>query len=153
LVNCAAAYERANLLAIKPGTFAWMQKVNVEVPLRLIRGFARHLIARGQPGSIINISSISAFRPVTGSCLNSCSKADLDMLTKAAALELGPYQIRVNGIAPGQTEMVYTAQLPIIFIIGSVAGYALALNLILYIIRNHIMLVSFIIVYYIVNNR
>jgi NAD(P)-dependent dehydrogenase (short-subunit alcohol dehydrogenase family) len=36
LVNCAAAYERGALLDISPETFAWMQKVNVEVPLRLI---------------------------------------------------------------------------------------------------------------------
>lgn len=104
LVNCAAAYERGNLLEIKPETFAWMQKVNVEVPLILIQEFSRYLISENRPGSIINISSISSFRPIRGSSLNSCSKAGLNMLTKCAALELGQYQIRVNGIAPGQTE-------------------------------------------------
>lgn len=104
LINCAAAYERGPLLEIKSETFAWMQKVNVEVPLRLIQSFALHLINRKSSGSIINISSISAFSPVIGSSLNSCSKAGLDMLTKCAALELAPYQIRVNGIAPGATE-------------------------------------------------
>ncbi len=104
LINCAAAYERGPILEIKPETFAWMQKVNVEVPLRLIQEFARFLINKNQVGSIINISSISAFRPVIGSCLNSCTKAGLDMLTQVAALELAPYQIRVNGIAPGTTD-------------------------------------------------
>jgi NAD(P)-dependent dehydrogenase (short-subunit alcohol dehydrogenase family) len=104
LVNCAAAYERGTLLDIKPETFAWMQKVNVEVPLRLIQEFSRYLISKKHSGCIINISSISAFRPIRGSSLNSCSKAGLNMLTKCAALELGQYQIRVNGIAPGQTE-------------------------------------------------
>lgn len=104
LINCAAAYERGALLEINPDTFAWMQKVNVEVPLRLIQNFSRYLIEKKIGGSIVNISSISAFRPVKGSCLNSCSKAGLDMLTKCAALELASYQIRVNGIAPGQTE-------------------------------------------------
>lgn len=104
LVNCAAAYERAPLLKIKSETFAWMQKVNVEVPLRLIQNFANHLIAKKIPGSIINISSISGSMPIVGSALNSCSKAGLNMLTKSAALELAPHQIRVNGIAPGATE-------------------------------------------------
>ena len=104
LINCAAAYERGPLLEINPEALAWMHKVNVETPLRLIQNFSRYLINKKITGSIINISSISAFRPVKGSCLNSCSKAALDMLTKCAALELGAYQIRVNGIAPGQTE-------------------------------------------------
>lgn len=103
-VNCAAAYERHALLEIKPETFAWMHKVNVEVPLILIQEFSRHLISEKRAGSIINISSISSFRPIQGSSLNSCSKAGLNMLTKCATLELGQYQIRVNGIAPGQTE-------------------------------------------------
>jgi NAD(P)-dependent dehydrogenase (short-subunit alcohol dehydrogenase family) len=104
LVNSAAAYERHPLLEITPEIFAWMQKVNVEVPLRLIQQFARHLIDKNIAGSIVNISSIAAIRPIKGSSLNSCSKAGLDMLTKCAALELAGYQIRVNGIAPGQTE-------------------------------------------------
>lgn len=104
LVNCAAAYERGNLLEIKPEIFAWMQKVNVEVPLVLIQEFSRYLISENRSGSIVNISSISSFRPIRGSSLNSCSKAGLNMLTKCAALELGKYQIRVNGIAPGQIE-------------------------------------------------
>lgn len=104
LVNCAAAYERGPLLEITHESLAWMQKVNVEVPFRLIQYFARQLIQRRTTGSIINISSISGLRPVIGSCLNSCSKAGLDMLTRCAALELAPFQIRVNGIAPGMTE-------------------------------------------------
>lgn len=104
LVNCAAAYDRGPLLRLTHEQFAWMQKVNVEVPFRLIQGMANHLIERKSPGSIINISSISGITPSVGSCLNSCSKAGLNMLTRSAALELAPYQIRVNGIAPGTTE-------------------------------------------------
>ena len=55
LINCTAAYERGPILEIKPETFAWMQKVNVEVALRLIQMFARFLINKNQSGSIINI--------------------------------------------------------------------------------------------------
>lgn len=104
LVNCAAAYDRGPFLELTYEKLAWMQQVNVEVPFRLIQGVARHLMARKSPGSIINISSISGSMPSVGSCLNSCSKAGLNMLTRCAALELAPYQIRVNGIAPGTTE-------------------------------------------------
>lgn len=104
LVNCAAAYDRGPILGLTHEQFAWMQKVNVEVPFRLIQGIANDLIERKSPGSIINISSISGITPSVGSCLNSCSKAGLNMLTRSAALELAPYQIRVNGIAPGTTD-------------------------------------------------
>lgn len=104
LVNCAAAYDRGPLLELTHHQFAWMQKVNVEVPFRLIQKFARHLIERKSKGSIINISSISGLMPSINSCLNSCSKAGLDMLTRCAALELAQHQIRVNSIAPGTTD-------------------------------------------------
>jgi len=104
LVNCAAAYDRGPLLDLTAEQFAWMQKVNVEVPFRLIQAFVKHHIDRRMPGSIINISSISGLMPSIGSCLNSCSKAGLNMLTRSAALELAPYQIRVNSIAPGLVD-------------------------------------------------
>lgn len=104
LVNCAAAYDRGPILELTYQQFSWMQKVNVEVPFRLIQKFSRHLIERKSKGSIINISSISGLAPSIGSCLNSCSKAGLNMLTRSAALELAQYGIRVNGIAPGTTD-------------------------------------------------
>src|SRR3990167_3628627 len=56
------------------------------------------------PGSIITISSFFSFKPELGNTLIACSKAGLNMLTKCAALELGPHQIRVNAIAPGRTQ-------------------------------------------------
>lgn len=104
LVNCAAAYDRGPILELTHQKFAWMQKVNVEVPFRLIQNFACHLIERKSKGSIINISSISGLMPSINSCLNSCSKAGLNMLTRCAALELAQHQIRVNGIAPGTAD-------------------------------------------------
>lgn len=104
LVNCAAGYQRDPFLEVNSDTFAKMQKLNVEIPLRLIQRLACHLIERKTKGSIINISSIASIKPTIGSCYISCTKASLDMLTQSAALELAPHQIRVNGIAPGMTE-------------------------------------------------
>jgi NAD(P)-dependent dehydrogenase (short-subunit alcohol dehydrogenase family) len=104
LVNCAAAYDRGPFLDLTHQQFSWMQKINVEVPFRLIQKFARHLIESNRKGSVINISSISGLMPSINSCLNSCSKTGLNMLTRCAALELAEYGIRVNGIAPGTVE-------------------------------------------------
>jgi NAD(P)-dependent dehydrogenase (short-subunit alcohol dehydrogenase family) len=55
-------------------------------------------------GSVINISSIDAYRPQHQVGIYSISKAAVNMATQSAALELAEYAIRVNGIAPGATR-------------------------------------------------
>ena len=52
-------------------------------------------------GKIINVSSIDGCVPVSGAGIYSISKAAVIMITKSMALELAPYNIRVNCIAPG----------------------------------------------------
>ena len=52
-------------------------------------------------GKIINIASIDGFKPEPGVSVYSISKAGVRMITKAFALELAPYNIQVNAIAPG----------------------------------------------------
>jgi 3-oxoacyl-[acyl-carrier protein] reductase len=62
----------------------------------------------GGGGSIVNISSAGADRPNPGGSIYALTKAGVSMLTRTAALELGPLGIRVNAIAPGwiDTPMV-----------------------------------------------
>jgi 3-oxoacyl-[acyl-carrier protein] reductase len=55
-------------------------------------------------GSIINISSIASENPVPNSTLYSATKGAIDTITKALSKELGPRNIRVNTVAPGQTD-------------------------------------------------
>ncbi|MBN1849609.1 MAG: SDR family oxidoreductase [Deltaproteobacteria bacterium] len=58
-------------------------------------------IMKGQEtGHIINISSAGGVSPSKGLAAYCMSKAGINMLTKQAALELGPYNVRVNAIAP-----------------------------------------------------
>ncbi len=56
-------------------------------------------------GRIVNIASMAGIRPERGASIYSISKAGVIMATKAMALELAQYNIRVNAIAPG---MVHT---------------------------------------------
>jgi NAD(P)-dependent dehydrogenase (short-subunit alcohol dehydrogenase family) len=63
--------------------------------------FARAMVARGQGGSIINISSASSGPPLSRVLTYSVAKAGLNNLTQYLARELAPHQIRVNAIAPG----------------------------------------------------
>ena len=99
LVNCAAAESQdvGDLTALSADRWAATQRTNVEAPLLLTQHFAAQKI----PGAIINVTSIEAHRPAPGHAHYSTSKAGLEMLTRAAALELGPGDIRVNAIAPG----------------------------------------------------
>ena len=62
--------------------------------------FAGAVMVKQKSGNIINISSAGGVSPAEGLGPYCISKAGINMLTKALALELGPYNIRVNAIAP-----------------------------------------------------
>jgi glucose 1-dehydrogenase len=66
---------------------------------------ARQMVAQGGGGSIINISSVAQYAAQEHAAPYCASKAGLDGLTKAAAIELAAHNISVNGVAPGD---IYT---------------------------------------------
>ena len=68
-----------------------------------------HLRRSGQGGSIINISTIEAYRGAPPAAVYAAFKAGITGFTRSIALKLGPEQIRVNIIAPETTE---TEQVP-----------------------------------------
>jgi NAD(P)-dependent dehydrogenase (short-subunit alcohol dehydrogenase family) len=62
------------------------------------------MVKHGQGGSIVNIGSILGLRVSSQVPSYAASKAALIQLTKAMALELARYRIRVNTLAPGYVE-------------------------------------------------
>jgi NAD(P)-dependent dehydrogenase (short-subunit alcohol dehydrogenase family) len=68
-----------------------------------IQTFVPEMISRGLAGSVINVSTIEAFRAAPGYSIYAAAKAGVANLTKTLALELGARGIRVNGIAPDIT--------------------------------------------------
>lgn len=66
---------------------------------------AFQLIRQGEGGSIIGISSVAQYAAQENATPYCAAKAGLDGLTKGAAIELAPHNIRVNLVAPGD---IYT---------------------------------------------
>ena len=103
LVNNAAQYDTSDFLNLDIESFERLLQVNVRAPLQLIQESAKDMIQKNIKGAFINISSISGVRPCYNRSAHSTAKAALNQLTQNCALELGPYGIRVNAIAPGST--------------------------------------------------
>ncbi|WP_117000355.1 SDR family NAD(P)-dependent oxidoreductase [Desertimonas flava] len=75
---------------------------NVRAPFLLSAEVAKRLIAAKQPGRIVNISSLSSFHYAgEGAALYSVSKAAVNRITEALAVEWSKFHINVNAIAPG----------------------------------------------------
>lgn len=104
LVNNAGHQPVEPLLSISEPSWKTMMAINTGGPFLLTRAFADHVKTAGSGGSIVNIASIEGHQPAPGHAHYAASKAALLMFTKAAALELAAYGIRVNAVSPGLIE-------------------------------------------------
>jgi NAD(P)-dependent dehydrogenase (short-subunit alcohol dehydrogenase family) len=72
---------------------------------------ARHLIGRSAPGAIVHISSVAAFAAQELASVYCATKAAQVSLAQSMALELAPYNIRVNAVAPGDIRTETSAEI------------------------------------------
>ncbi|MBA3741481.1 SDR family NAD(P)-dependent oxidoreductase [Sporichthya sp.] len=101
LVNNAGIFPPCPFLDENDEHWGRVLGVNLDGVMRCSQSVARHLVARGAPGVIVNISSIEGEKPGTaGAGAYVTSKASVTGLTKALAIELGPLGIRVLAVAP-----------------------------------------------------
>ena len=75
--------------------------VNTRGTMLTCRAVGKQMIERGHGGAIVNVSSGAATSARLGAAGYCGSKAAINMLTEALAIELGPHGIRVNAVAPG----------------------------------------------------
>ncbi len=85
--------------------------VNMRGSWYMLKRMARFMI-RKKAGRIINISSVIGSVPNPAQSIYGMTKAAINSLTKTAALELAPYNILVNSIAPGFIRTSMTEQIP-----------------------------------------
>lgn len=105
LVNAAGLYPATPLLEMADASWDRVLDVNLSGVFSLSRCFARRLVDEGRGGHIVNISSGASTRARRGAAHYCVSKAGLDMLTKAFALELAEHEISVNAVSPGFIEV------------------------------------------------
>ncbi|MEJ6009386.1 SDR family NAD(P)-dependent oxidoreductase [Novosphingobium aquae] len=84
----------------------WQRLIDVHLKGAFISSqlFARHVLDRQAQGSIVNMASITALRPMRGSNGYAVAKAALTMMTQTMAADLTGQGVRVNAVAPGFTR-------------------------------------------------
>ncbi len=105
LVNSAGIGWPATIETWEPKGFARLRAVNVDGTIHAIRAVVAGMKARGY-GRIVNISSVAGFGTTgfPGNHFYASTKAEVNILTKRFALELGRHGITVNAVAPGFTR-------------------------------------------------
>jgi dehydrogenase/reductase SDR family protein 4 len=112
LVNNAATNPvMAPLVDVEEKAYDQIMNTNVKGYFLLSQLAAQAMIAQGEGGAIVNISSVGGLSPDPGLGVYCISKAAINMLTRALALELGRHNIRVNAIAPGVVKTRFSQAL------------------------------------------
>jgi len=103
LVNNAGGVFSSPLLETSENGFDALYRANLKHVLLCTQRVARVMVASGQGGSIISVTSIEGVRAAPGYASYAAAKAGVINFTKTAALELAPHGIRVNALAPDIT--------------------------------------------------
>jgi len=112
LVNNAATQVFKPLVEVDDSDWDRVIDTNLRGCFLCTQRAARHMKQRGT-GAIVNIGSGSNKVPFPNLSSYTASKGAIEMFTKSSAVELGPFGIRVNCVAPGAIDTERTkAELP-----------------------------------------
>jgi 2-hydroxycyclohexanecarboxyl-CoA dehydrogenase len=110
LVNNVGDFRPAARTFVRSTAEQWQRlyEVNLLHVFQLTHVLLPAMIAR-RAGSIVNVSTVEAFRAIPGHAVYSAFKAGVTGFTRSLAVEVGQYGIRVNAIAP---DLMDTDQTP-----------------------------------------
>ncbi|WP_075205192.1 SDR family NAD(P)-dependent oxidoreductase [Leucobacter musarum] len=104
LVNNAGIDHTKDLLEVADDEIVALFETNTFAAMKLLLAAARQMRAQGDGGAIINITSRLASIGVPTMGIYSATKGAMHAFTTAAAVDLAPYNIRVNSVTPGMTR-------------------------------------------------
>jgi NAD(P)-dependent dehydrogenase (short-subunit alcohol dehydrogenase family) len=110
LVNAAGITFKTPTLECSEEDWTRVLDINLNGTWRSCQIFARTMVDQGF-GKILNIASLSTFVAFNQVAAYGVSKAGVGALTKSLAIELAPYKICVNAIAPGVFPTALNGQL------------------------------------------
>lgn len=108
----AGITDRIPVLEMKLEAFERIIRTNLVGCFVSAQAAARAMTKGEGGGRIVTISSVSGQFGGTGRAAYGASKGGIETLTKVLAVELAPFGIRVNGVAPGPTQIARTAHGP-----------------------------------------
>lgn len=101
LVNCAGVYPSDLIVDMSVDAWDRVIDTNLKGAFLCSQLLVKRWIDQGVRGHIVNITSGAALRARPGASHYCTSKAALEMLTRAFALEMAPHHIHVNAVSPG----------------------------------------------------
>ena len=105
LINNAGITAPRPLLELTPEEWDQTHGINLRGAFFCTQRAAQEMIRQERGGRIVNLSSVHGTSAVPHHAHYEASKGGINMLTKAAAIELAPHNIQVNAIAPGVIEV------------------------------------------------
>ncbi len=101
VVNCGGfGGEIATPMETDIDVFDKVISINARGSLLVTKYASQSMIRLGKGGAIVNVSSQASLVALKGHISYGSSKAALDNITRVSAMELGPHNIRVNGVHP-----------------------------------------------------
>ncbi|WP_395729076.1 SDR family NAD(P)-dependent oxidoreductase [Nakamurella sp.] len=101
MVNNAGVETRTDVLSTTEEQYEFVMNVNLKSAFFGTQLAAKQMIAQGDGGAIITISSVHEDWPMPGNTAYCLSKGGSKMLTRTAGQELGPHGIRLVNVGPG----------------------------------------------------
>jgi glucose 1-dehydrogenase len=101
LVNNAGMEIMQPFLEVTEENYDRVLAVNLKGAFFCAQAAAQQMVRQGGGGRIVNISSVHEDLPMPGNAPYCASKGGMRMMMRTLCLELAPYQITVNDVAPG----------------------------------------------------
>jgi glucose 1-dehydrogenase len=104
LVNNAGVEKHASIWEATEHDYDLVLTINLKGAFFASQAFVQHRMAVKKPGKIINVSSVHEELPFPHFTSYCASKGGMKMMMRNLSIELAPYGITVNNIAPGAIE-------------------------------------------------